>query len=656
MSYYELLDVPKDADNNLIKRAYFGAVKQHSPDRDPEGFKAIRAAYETLSDPEKRSSYDAMFSDTLPQEAQLAIIKIRGLMEQNQYKTAEAETEDLLKNQPDLFEAKMIHAEILLFLSKTGKAEKILKGLMEERDKSKDKDKDKNKDKNKDKSKEKEKGKRKDTSKNKDKDKKTDRAIDASVMSLRAEVALKRGFNNKAEEYFNKAIDFGIEDPDFWIKYTNYSIMRYGQYGLTEIMDKIILKNPDVFSKEYLMYFVATDCYNSEGRAGSKESLMCLDRFAYYFTKDKYCDERTFLQVMNMLGNMINGDPKIYHPFFKKILPALENSRFLDEKDIDNLGILKVILLKGDLAKDPGIHEVLVDLTGYLLEEAHRNKAIGLAKKGTANKDSSNKNSANKDSDRKGAQKKGSKPKDILGAGGMFDDIKKLERDGMECYIVANLDMMRPYIKNLRRNYPDYFNLNLNFYTDCLDPKKEKALKDKAEIVSREARSKLLGMNPLELMDQFNEPLGKLADIMKGKVGKRGSKPNKKGGRGQAGDREADLIQSLFEQISLEDHSLGQPSMEDLFLGDLPLGDLPLGDLSLRDLPLRDLPLGDLPVNLPLGGFPMGDMFEADCIDLGEYGDDDMPAILPIVREHEKISRNAPCPCGSGKKYKKCCG
>ncbi len=28
----------------------------------------------------------------------------------------------------------------------------------------------------------------------------------------------------------------------------------------------------------------------------------------------------------------------------------------------------------------------------------------------------------------------------------------------------------------------------------------------------------------------------------------------------------------------------------------------------------------------------------------------------PIVREDPKIGRNDPCPCGSGKKYKKCCG
>jgi uncharacterized protein YecA (UPF0149 family) len=31
-------------------------------------------------------------------------------------------------------------------------------------------------------------------------------------------------------------------------------------------------------------------------------------------------------------------------------------------------------------------------------------------------------------------------------------------------------------------------------------------------------------------------------------------------------------------------------------------------------------------------------------------------ASQPVKREEPKTSRNAPCPCGSGKKYKKCCG
>ena len=28
----------------------------------------------------------------------------------------------------------------------------------------------------------------------------------------------------------------------------------------------------------------------------------------------------------------------------------------------------------------------------------------------------------------------------------------------------------------------------------------------------------------------------------------------------------------------------------------------------------------------------------------------------PIIRDVPKVGRNDPCPCGSGKKYKKCCG
>ncbi|MBW1992078.1 MAG: preprotein translocase subunit SecA [Deltaproteobacteria bacterium] len=36
------------------------------------------------------------------------------------------------------------------------------------------------------------------------------------------------------------------------------------------------------------------------------------------------------------------------------------------------------------------------------------------------------------------------------------------------------------------------------------------------------------------------------------------------------------------------------------------------------------------------------------------HGDGDNPA--PVKRKQRKVGRNAPCPCGSGKKYKKCCG
>ena len=38
------------------------------------------------------------------------------------------------------------------------------------------------------------------------------------------------------------------------------------------------------------------------------------------------------------------------------------------------------------------------------------------------------------------------------------------------------------------------------------------------------------------------------------------------------------------------------------------------------------------------------------------FYDGQAPAPQTVVRESPKVGRNDPCPCGSGRKYKKCCG
>lgn len=37
------------------------------------------------------------------------------------------------------------------------------------------------------------------------------------------------------------------------------------------------------------------------------------------------------------------------------------------------------------------------------------------------------------------------------------------------------------------------------------------------------------------------------------------------------------------------------------------------------------------------------------------YIDGEMVKPKPVTREHPKVGRNEPCPCGSGKKFKNCC-
>jgi len=56
---YETLGVEKDAETNRIKKAYHKLAMKHHPDKggDEQVFKEISAAYEILSDPDKRQKY-----------------------------------------------------------------------------------------------------------------------------------------------------------------------------------------------------------------------------------------------------------------------------------------------------------------------------------------------------------------------------------------------------------------------------------------------------------------------------------------------------------------------------------------------------------------------------------------------------------------------
>ena len=54
-SPYSVLGVGPDASPSQVRLAYHRQVREHPPERDPEGFKRIREAYETLRSPRKRA-------------------------------------------------------------------------------------------------------------------------------------------------------------------------------------------------------------------------------------------------------------------------------------------------------------------------------------------------------------------------------------------------------------------------------------------------------------------------------------------------------------------------------------------------------------------------------------------------------------------------
>lgn len=60
MTHYEVLGVAADAEADEIRRAYLRLARRHHPDHrgDPERMQAINAAWQVLSDPVRRRSYD----------------------------------------------------------------------------------------------------------------------------------------------------------------------------------------------------------------------------------------------------------------------------------------------------------------------------------------------------------------------------------------------------------------------------------------------------------------------------------------------------------------------------------------------------------------------------------------------------------------------
>ena len=48
---HQILEVKPDATADELRKAYLSLVRQHPPDRDPEKFREIHAAYQMLNDP-----------------------------------------------------------------------------------------------------------------------------------------------------------------------------------------------------------------------------------------------------------------------------------------------------------------------------------------------------------------------------------------------------------------------------------------------------------------------------------------------------------------------------------------------------------------------------------------------------------------------------
>jgi curved DNA-binding protein CbpA len=63
---YTVLGLIRQASLLDIKKAYFKLVRQHPPENDPDGFRRIRNAYESLRTPQARANTDRQLIQAPP--------------------------------------------------------------------------------------------------------------------------------------------------------------------------------------------------------------------------------------------------------------------------------------------------------------------------------------------------------------------------------------------------------------------------------------------------------------------------------------------------------------------------------------------------------------------------------------------------------------
>jgi tetratricopeptide (TPR) repeat protein len=129
-TYYEVLGINKTADSNRIKRAYFNLVRKYQPDRFPEEFKELRAAYETLSDDKKRAEYDNI--GALPEAVAPLFRQAQGESRRGRYDIAAEIYGAILKIFPKLTTVKEEYARSFLAQHKPGKAMEVWESLCQE--------------------------------------------------------------------------------------------------------------------------------------------------------------------------------------------------------------------------------------------------------------------------------------------------------------------------------------------------------------------------------------------------------------------------------------------------------------------------------------------------------------------------------------------
>lgn len=199
---YEILGIGEDADEKAIKRAYFKLIRKHSPEKDPEQFQEIRAAYERLLEEKDKPENGIQLEFPADDKFALSMFdQIQRLMQEGEYARAARTAEEGMGYYQEVECFLYPYARCCILDGRTGKGVKAYEKLVKRY---------------------------------------PDKIYYQSEL---AKAYHMRGYGRKAYDMFQKAYEEGWRETDFM---TLYSLCCYGRERydeavrvLTELIDAV---------------------------------------------------------------------------------------------------------------------------------------------------------------------------------------------------------------------------------------------------------------------------------------------------------------------------------------------------------------------------------------------------------------------------------
>jgi tetratricopeptide (TPR) repeat protein len=277
--YYEVLGIEKNADPQEIKRAYFSLVRQFPPERFPEEFKALRAAYDTLADEKKRAEYDE--TDALPEEIKPLFYQAQMASDRGRHTQAAELYRTILQIHPKLRTVQEEYAWTLEDAGKNGKALEVWEQLCEQE-------------------------------------------------SANAEYAINlarsydhRGWRKKALDQYRRALEFDKDNQEYWVELVNY-------HGKAQELDeaKAVCQQAmaTIGEKAHIeLYLCAYSICESEDFTAAEKYLQNILSLA---EKNPPDEENLLMVVTVLLTSLVDPDRVQFYPFIKKLadmLPSIDD-------------------------------------------------------------------------------------------------------------------------------------------------------------------------------------------------------------------------------------------------------------------------------------------------------------------------------------------